>query len=223
LPASEYERLRPHLTKVSLTQKQVIWEPNVPIEAVYFPTGAVASILALTDEGMAVEIGTIGNEGLVGLPVFLGATSTPGRAIIQVAGDAVNLSAEIFRREAARDSHLRRLVHVYTQLFMTEISQSTACNRIHTTEQRLARWLLVIQDRVGQQSYPMTQEFMAQMLGVRRATVTEAAGALQAANLIRYNRGIMSILDREGMEQACCGCYWIVRKEFEQLLGIPAG
>jgi CRP-like cAMP-binding protein len=223
LPAPEYDRLEPHLESSSLEQRAVLWEPNTPIDAVYFPIDAVASILAVTNEGMAVEIGTVGNEGLVGLPVFLGATSSPGRAIIQIAGDVYRLDAQIFRREAARESHLRRLIHVYTQLFMTQVAQSTACNRIHTTEQRLARWLLVVADRVGQESYPLTQEFMAQMLGVRRATVTEAAGALQAAKLIRYSRGVMTILDRAALEQASCGCYWIVRNEFEQLLGRSMG
>lgn len=223
LPGPEFERLRPHLESASLAQRAVLWEPNAPIDAVYFPIDAVASILAVTEEGMAVEIGTVGNEGVVGLPVFLGATSSPARAIVQIAGDAYRLDVDVFRREAARSSELRRLIQVYTQLFMTQISQSTACNRIHTTEQRLARWLLVIADRVGQESYPLTQEFMAQMLGVRRATVTEAAGALQDADLIRYTRGVMNILDRSALEQAACGCYWIVRNEFEKLLGAPMG
>jgi len=222
LPPKDYARLRSDLATVPMKLKQSLWEPNQPIEAVYFPIDAVASILALTD-GHTVEVGTIGNEGFVGLPVFLGATTSPGRAMVQVAGEGQRLDVAVFRGEAHRDGPLRQLLERYTQAFMTQVSQSTACNRAHSVEQRLARWLLIVRDRVERNEFPLTHEFLGQMLGVRRATVSETAAALQRAKLISYHRGVITIRNRAGLERSACECYGIVRKEFELLLGIQSG
>ena len=222
LPPEDYARLRSELTTVPMKLKQSLWEPNRPIAAVYFPIDAVASILALTD-GRTVEVGTIGNEGLVGLPVFLGATSSPGRAMVQVAGQAERLDSGVFRREAHREGRLRQLLERYTQAFMIQVSQSTACNRVHSVEQRLARWLLIVRDRVNRNEFPLTHEFLGQMLGVRRATVSETAAALQRLKLISYHRGVITIRNERGLERAACECYGIVRQEFERLLGTRSG
>jgi CRP-like cAMP-binding protein len=223
LPAEEFERMRPHLTPVTLELKQPFWEPDQPIEHVHFPIDLVASVLALTEEGSSVEVGTIGNEGLVGLPVFLGAPSSPGRSVTQIAGRADRIDAGTFRREARREGALRDLLQRYTLAFMTQVSQSTACNRAHRAQQRLARWILVLRDRTQSVEFPMTQEFMAQMLGVRRATVSEIAGQLQAEELISYRRGMIRLTDQPGLERRSCECYRIVRREFERLLGVPMG
>ena len=222
LPPRDYARLRSELATVPLKLKQTLWEPNQSIEAVYFPNNAVASILALTD-GHSVEVGTIGNEGMVGLPVFLGATSSPGRAMIQVAGEGQRLDIAVFRREAHREGPLRQLLERYTQAFMTQVSQSTACNRAHSVEQRLARWLLIVRDRVMRNEFPLTHEFLGQMLGVRRATVSETAAGLQRLKVISYHRGVITIRSGPALERAACECYWIVRREFERLLGVPSG
>jgi len=220
LPTKEFARLRRGgLTTLTLKQKDSVWRPNQPIEAVYFPLDAVVSVLAVADGGV-VEVATIGNEGVVGLPVFLGAQSSPGLAFCQVPGRAERLGAEVFLREARRDGALQRLLQLYSQGFMVQVSQATVCNRLHSAERRLARWLLIVADRVGRQEFPLTHEFMAQMLGVRRATVTETAGALQRANLIRYRRGAITIRHRAGLEHAACECYRIVRDEFDRLLPV---
>lgn len=218
LPAKDRFRLRKHLTTVTLERKHSVWQPNQPIEAVYFPLDAVVSVLAVADGGV-VEVGTIGEEGVVGLPVFLGSRSSPGMAFCQVPGRAERLAVKVFVREARRQGPFQRLLQLYTQGFMVQVSQSTVCNRLHPAEQRLARWLLVVADRVGREQFPLTHEFMAQMLGVRRATVTETAGALQRAKLISYSRGKITVRDRRGLERAACECYRIVRDEFDRLLG----
>ena len=222
LPPQDYARLRSDLTTVPMKLKQILWEPNQPIEAVYFPIDAVASILALFDGG-SVEVGTIGNEGMVGLPVFLGATTSLGRAMVQVSGQGERLDLAVFRREAHRAGGLRQLLERYTQAFMTQVSQSTACNRAHSVEQRLARWLLIVRDRVNRNEFLLTHEFLGQMLGVRRATVSETAAALQRVKLISYYRGVITIRSGPGLERAACECYRLVRQEFERLLGTQSG
>lgn len=222
LPPNDYARLRSDLVTVPMKQKQILWEPNQPIEAVYFPVDAVASILALFDGG-SVEVGTIGNEGFVGLPVFLGATTSTGRAMVQVAGQGERLEIAVFRREAQREGPLRKLLERYTQAFVTQVSQSTACNRAHSVEQRLARWLLIVRDRVMRNEFLLTHEFLGQMLGVRRASVSDTAAVLQRAKLISYHRGVITIRNGPGLERAACECYWIVRQDFERLLGTEPG
>jgi len=221
LPEAELKRIQSDLTMVSLEVKEPLWVPNQPIEAVYFPIDVVVSVLAETDGG-TVEVGTIGNEGVVGLPVFLGANSFPGTAVAQIPGRAHRMEAGAFHR-AAQGGELRSLVQRYTLGFLTQVSQGTACNRVHSAEQRLARWLLIVRDRVGRDSFPLTQEFMGQMLGVRRATVSETANALQSHGLISYSRGTITIQDVPGLTGTACECYQIVRDEFERLLGTPMG
>jgi len=221
LPPAEFRRIRQGLTTVSLELKQSIWKPDQPIDAVYFPETMVVSILALTD-GASVEVGTVGNEGVVGLPVFLGATSFAGQAMVQIPGQAQRLDAEAFR-QASKDGQLRGLLQRYTLGFLTQVSQGTACNRTHSTEQRLARWLLTVRDRVGTERFPLTQEFMSQMLGVRRATVSETAAALQERRLIEYSRGVITLRNQKGLEKLSCECYGIIREEFQRLLGAPVG
>lgn len=223
LPSALAQQLRPMLTRIQLNRRDPVWEPDEKIDYVYFPLDCVASILALDGNGQSVEVGTVGNEGFVGLPVFLGADSSPGRSFTQVAGEAERMSSEDFRREALRDGPLREVLHRYTQAFLTQVAQGTACNRLHATDQRLARWLLSVQDRVGGKAFSLTHEFMAQMLGVRRATVTETAQALQQAGVITYQRGELTVADRAGLERLSCDCYRIVRDEFDRLLGTPAG
>jgi CRP-like cAMP-binding protein len=222
LSTAEFERLQPSLSRVQLVARDPLWEPNRPIEAVYFPLTCVTSVMAMDEQGGEVEVGTVGNEGLVGLPVFLGAVSSPGRAFTQIAGEAEQMPVDEFQR-ATRDGALRHLINLYTQGFVTQVSQSVACNRLHNPQQRLARWLLSCRDRVGEDVFPLKQEFMAQMLGVRRATVSDAASALQDAGLIAYSRGTIHIRDRRALEDEACDCYKIVRNEFDRLLGRPFG
>ena len=221
--AAEFQLLRPHLTTVELHSKEVLWEANRPIEAVYFSHNAVVSVVAMAAGDIAVEVGSIGCEGMVGLPVFFGAVSSVSQAIVQIAGTADRMDAAVLAKEVTRHASLRRILNLYAQGYVTQISQSTACNRLHSAEQRLARWLLICRDRIGRDELAMTHETMALMLGVRRATVTETAGLLQRRGMIRYRRGLVSVLDRAGLEATACECYDIVRNEFERLLGVRVG
>jgi CRP-like cAMP-binding protein len=223
IPASEFRELKAHLTTVDLRAKDRLAEPNRAIEAVYFPLDAVLSMAAVDRDEEAVEVGSVGCEGMTGLAVLLGAEQSTSRVVVQVGGQAERMDAAVLQREASSNEHFRRLLHLYVQAFMTQIAQSTACNRLHEAEQRLARWLLICRDRVGRDEMPITQETMAVMLGVRRATVTEAASSLQREGLIRYRRGVVAIVDRPGLEAATCECYGIVREEFDRLLGVRVG
>jgi len=223
IPASEFRELKAHLTTVDLRAKDRLAEPNRAIEAVYFPLDAVLSMAAVDRDEEAVEVGSVGCEGMTGLAVLLGAEQSTSRVVVQVGGQAERMDAAVLQREAGRNDHFRRLLHLYVHAFMTQIAQSTACNRLHGAEQRLARWLLICRDRVGRDEMPITQQTMAVMLGVRRATVTEAASALQREGLIRYRRGVVAIVDRPGLEAATCECYGIVREEFDRLLGVRVG
>jgi CRP-like cAMP-binding protein len=219
LPAADRQRLQERMELVELDLKEPIYERGKPIEYVYFPLTAVISLLAVMDDGQAVEVATMGNEGMAGLPVFLGATTSPDRAFAQVAGRALRMPAGEFRELANGAGVIQALLQRYTQAFFVQLAQGAACNRLHSMDQRLARWLLMTNDRVGQDQFPLTQEFMAQMLAVRRATVTEAAGRLQQAGLITYSRGIIAVLDRPGLEAASCECYRIITDEHARLLG----
>lgn len=223
LPPSEFLVLQPHLTTVRLEAKTRLAEPNRPIEAGYFPLDAVISVSAVDNDDDAVEVASVGCEGMAGLPVFFGAVASTSRIVVQIGGEAERMEAHVLQHEASRNEAFRRLLHLYAQGFMTQIAQSTACNRLHPAEERLARWLLICRDRVGRDDIPITHETMAGMLGVRRATVTEAAGSLQRRGLIRYRRGLVSIVDRERLEAASCECYGIVREEFDRLLGVRVG
>ena len=221
LPPAEYARIRPHLSTVQLEQKHQVALPNQPIEAVYFPIDSVTSVLAVTSDGGRIEIATIGNEGVAGLPLYLGAESSPSHAFVQVAGTAERMTAETFRREAGPGTALGQLLQRYTQGFLNQVSQATVCNQRHSAGHRLARWLLSVQDRVRREEFELTHEFMGQMLGVRRETVSDVASALQKAGLISYRRGKVRVLNRPGLERAACECYRLVRDEFERLLQAP--
>jgi CRP-like cAMP-binding protein len=177
------------------------------------------SLVILMRDGQAVEAGTVGNEGMVGLPVFLGAETSPHRAFSQIPGEALRMRAKDFMEELERDGPLRRRLGLYNQALMNQMAYSVACNRLHSVEERMCRWLLMCNDRVGADQFPLTQEFLAQMLGVRRPSVTVVAGVLQKAGLIAYARGRVVILDRPRLEAASCECYQVVREEFDRLLG----
>ncbi|HEV3049960.1 MAG TPA: Crp/Fnr family transcriptional regulator [Longimicrobium sp.] len=218
LPPDELARLRERMELLPLPLRQLVFEPNRVMEHVYFPEDAVISILGLMEDGSAVETATVGNEGMVGVPVFLGAMQMAGQGFAQVPGSAWRLPAGALREEVRRGGALSRLLGRYTQALFTLVAQSSACNRKHTVAQRCARWLLMTHDRVAGDSFELTQLFLSQMLGVRRATVTEAAGELQARGLIEYTRGRMTILDRAGLEAASCPCYGIIRAEFARML-----
>lgn len=221
LPVEEYARLEPHLERVHLEVRDLLFDVHARIEHVYFPEDGVCSIIGLMADGSAVETATVGNEGMVGLPVFHGTDRTSAQAFCQVPGHALRLSADIFATEVRRSQAFTLILHRYSQALFTLVGQSSACNRLHLMRQRCARWLLHTHDRVGASvdSFPLTHQFISQMLGVRRATVTEAMGQLQEANAIRYANGVIEIVDRSRLEAQACECYAVVRSEFDRLLG----
>lgn len=218
LSPEEYKRLVPNLDFVSLSFKQIIYAPHQPIEHVYFPNSGIISLVNLTEDGDTVEAATVGNEGMVGIPVLLGADQMIGQAVVQIPGDAIRMRTDVFNREVTPGSTLHNLLLRYTLALINLISQSVACNRRHSVEERCCRWLLLCHDRVQSNQLPLTQELLSQMLGVRRPSVSVVAAILQRAGLIRYSRGRITILDRPGLEAVSCECYWIVKEEFERLL-----
>lgn len=217
LPKKEQDRLRGHLEPVALAFEEILYEPEQPIRQVYFLTSGVISLLLVLADGSVVEVGQVGNEGMVGLPVFLGVPTSHTRAFVQIPGLALRMKVQVFRREVAEGGPLASLLLRYTQALLRHSERLTACNTWHTIEQRLCRWLLVTHDRVQADQLEITQEFLSQMLGAHRQSVTLAASALQRANLIRYSRGTLRILDRSGLEAASCECYRAIQKEFEGL------
>ena len=219
LTRSEYERLTPHLQPVNLWFGEVLCRPDEPITHVYFPNRGTVSIVSVFEDGGNVEVGMVGNEGMFGVCVFLGSISTPLQAVVQMPGDGLRMRAEVLRQEFEKGEQLQDLLLRYTQAFIMQIAQNAACNRAHKMEGRLARWLLMCQDRSHSKELALTHEFIATMLGTRRASITEAACQLQHAGLIRYRRGRITVVDREGLEVASCECYPIVRKEFIRLVG----
>lgn len=221
LPAEEYARIIGEFEPVELSVRQVIWKPDAPIRAVYFPRSCVCSLLTpLTDE-MAVEAATVGKEGLAGTPVVLGVPSSSALAVAQVAGEALRVDAQQVREWMREEGALSSLLLRYAQAMIDQTSQSVACNRRHEMEERCARWLLMTHDRVGSDVFMLTHEFLASMLGVRRASVTVAAGMLQKAGIIRYSRGRITVLDRAALEAASCECYRLVRDRYEKTVGVP--
>ena len=214
----EWRSLLPKMEHVKLSLKDVLYTPDDPIPYVYFPYSGVISMLTIMADGSAVEIATVGNEGMVGIPVFLGAGAMPGQAFSQVPGEGMRMKSFLFREHIESGGQLHGLMHRYTQGLLNQIAQSAACNRLHSIEERCSRWLLMTHDRVGADRFPLTQEFLAQMLGVRRATVNMAARMLQQAGLIRYSRGTITILDRAGLEETSCECYMVIKTEFDRLL-----
>ena len=218
LPASEGERLFPHLEPVPLPLGEALYESGGRLNHVYFPTTAIVSLLYVMENGASAEIAVVGNEGIVGIALFMGGETMPNRAVVQSAGHGYRLKGHILTQEFDRSGTLQHLLLRYTLALLTQMAQTAVCNRHHSVDQQLCRWLLLSLDRLPVNELRMTQELIANMLGVRREGVTEAAGKLQSAGLIRYNRGHITVLDRPGLEARVCECYEVVRKEFSRLL-----
>jgi CRP-like cAMP-binding protein len=216
LPGPELDWLRPQLQLIDAQMRDQVDEPDKPITDVYFPISAVYSMVGRTD-GHQVEVATIGREGMVGVPVFLGRSTSPHATFCQIPGRAAHMPAGQLRPALAHGGELHDLLHRFTQATMVQIAQNVVCNSTHNLAQRAARWLLTTHDRVDRDEFTLTQEFLSQMLGARRPTVSETAGKLQAQGLINYSRGRMAITDRPGLEQAACPCYAVVRAEFDAL------
>jgi CRP-like cAMP-binding protein len=219
LPWAEYLRLLPHLQQVPLTYRQSLYAGHTSIPYVWFIERGVVSVFRITQEGTLIEISMIGNEGLLGLPVFLGTGGMLSQALVQIPVAGLRMPATVFRREVQVGSPLHDLLHCYTQAYINHVVQVMVCNHLHSIAQRCVRWLLLTHDRVDSDQFPLTQQFLAQMLGVRRASVGTVASKLQKAGLIRYSRGVISILDRPGLEAAACECYRIIEAEYDRLLG----
>lgn len=218
LPKDEYKRLLPKLKTVNLVFGEVLYEPGDVIKHVYFPNDSIISLISELSETSWLEVGMVGNEGMAGLAVFMGVGTSSTRALVQGSGTAMRMSSAIARTEANRVGSLHRLLHRYSHSLLTQVSQSSACNRFHLVDARLARWLLMTRDRLGAEEFPLTQEFLSSMLGVRREGVSKAAGALQAGKLIRYSRGMITILNRRGLEAKSCQCYAIIKAETDAYL-----
>ncbi len=215
----EYASIAPHLEEVEVPSGRCLFDVGEVLTHAYFPRTGVVSMVMLTDEGRkAVEIVNVGKEGMVGLPAVLATGSLPARAFGQIAGRAMRISAAALRREYARGTALNVMQHRYCQALFTHAARGAVCNALHSIEERCARWILTTQDRLERDELPLTQEFLAQMLAVRRASVTVAAGALQRADLIRYRRGKVTVLDRAGLEASVCDCYGIVRDEYARVI-----
>lgn len=218
LPKDEYQRLLPKLEPFPLVFGEVIYEPGDLIRDVYFPTSGIISLLAAVEDRATLEVGIVGREGIVGLPVFMGVKTSGNRAVVQGAGAAMKMKANDFRNECENGGSFPRLLRRYTHSRLTQIAQSAACNRFHPIDARLARWLLMTRDRMGTDEFRLTQEFLSNMLGVRREGVNKAAGALQQKDLISYTRGNLLILDRAGLNAIACHCYGIIKKEYDAFL-----
>jgi len=218
LPVEEYERLLPHLERFSFSLGEVVYESGGQLDYVYFPTTAIVSLLYIMENGATAEMGLAGNEGVVGIALFMGGNTMPNRAVVQSAGGAVRMKAKALQDEFAKGGQFQRLLLRYTQALITQISQTAVCNRLHSVEQQLCRWLLLSHDRVKADELIMTQELIADMLGVRREGVTVAAGRLQDLGAINYARGHIKILDRAKLEATVCECYRVVKDEFDRLL-----
>jgi CRP-like cAMP-binding protein len=218
LPGNDYERLAPHLELIPMRLGDVLYESGDKLRYVYFPTTTIISLLYVMEDGASAEIAVVGNEGLLGISLFMGGETTPSRAVVQSAGHAVRLKAEMLKNEFGRFGPTMHLLLRYTQALITQMAQTAVCNRHHSVDQQLCRWLLLSLDRLAANELSMTQELIANMLGVRREGVTEAAGKLQDAGLIKYSRGKISVLDRPGLEARSCECYQVVKTEFDRLL-----
>ena len=219
LPNSEQQRLLPKLEPVALAFRAVLVRALAPLDYAYFPNHGVISIVSHMQDGTGIEVATIGREGMVGTTVMLGVNAIPAQAIVQVPGEALRMSAATLRAEVVRDCPLRQLLLLYQAAYLAQVSQGVACNGLHPVRQRCCRWLLMTHDRVHDDDFPMTHEFLAEMLGVRRSSVTEVLRPLQNKRLIRYSRGRITILDRSGLEAAACECYHSVKDEFARVFG----
>ena len=220
LPSDEWTRIAPHLELVDMTLGLVLYESGGTLSHVYFPLSAIVSLLYVMANGASAEIAVVGNEGLVGISLFMGGESTPSRALVQSAGHAVRLSARLVKDEFNRSGPVMHLLLRYTQALITQMAQTAVCNRHHSLDQQLCRWLLLSLDRLGSNELVMTQELISNMLGVRREGVTEAALKLQNSGLIRYARGHITVLDRPALEKRTCECYAVVKNEYDRLLPV---
>jgi len=218
LPDAEWQRWLPHLERVEMPLGQVLYESGSTLSHVYFPTTAIVSLLYVMENGASAEIAVVGNEGIVGISLFMGGDSTSSRAVVQSAGLGLRLKAQIMKEDFNRAGPVLHLLLRYTQALITQMAQTAVCNRHHSLDQQLCRWLLLSLDRLQGNELLMTQELIANMLGVRREGVTEGALKLQNAGLIRYARGHISVLDRDGLEKRTCECYEVVKKEYDRLL-----
>jgi CRP-like cAMP-binding protein len=217
LPAGDFARLEPHLELVALPLGWAVYESGAVQGYVYFPTSAIVSLLYLLENGASAEIAVVGNDGVVGIALFMGGETTPSRAVVQSAGEGYRLAARVLKQEFDRGGALQHMLLRYTQALITQMAQTAVCNRHHSVDQQLCRWLLLSLDRLASNELVMTQELIANMLGVRREGVTVAAGSLQAAGVIRYSRGRITVLDRPKLEARACECYEVVRRETERL------
>ncbi len=220
LPAADFSRWEPHLEPTDLSLGNVLYESGSVMPYVYFPTTAIVSLLYVMENGASAEIAIVGNEGMVGVSLFMGGGSTPGHSVVQSAGEGFRLSSEFLKAEFARSSVVLHLLLRYTQALITQMSQTAVCNRHHSVDQQLCRWLLMSLDRLNALEIVMTQQLIANMLGVRREGVTETALALQRDGIIRYSRGRIQVLDRPALERRSCECYEVVRKEYARLLPV---
>jgi len=218
LPDAEWKRWLPQLEPVDMPLGQVLYESGSRLAHVYFPTTSIVSLLYVMEDGASAEIAVVGNEGIVGISLFMGGESTPSRALVQSAGKGLRLRADVMLQEFNRAGPVLHLLLRYTQALITQMAQTAVCNRHHSVDQQLCRWLLLSLDRLDTNDLVMTQELIANMLGVRREGVTEAAGHLQHAGLIHYRRGHITVIDRAGLEQRTCECYAVVKKEYDRLL-----
>jgi len=219
LPADEFSRLKPNLEPVSLSLGEVIYESGEQLEHIYFPTTAIISLLYIMENGSTAEIGMAGNDGLVGIALYMGGSTTPSRAVVQSAGNAFKMRSRALNEEFSLGGVFQKILLRYTQSLMTQISQTAVCNRLHSVEQQLCRWLLINHDLLRSNKLIMTHDLIANMLGVRREGVSIAAGHLQERGLIKYVRGTITMLDRDALEQAACECYRVVKDEYDRLLG----
>ncbi|MFY9327670.1 MAG: Crp/Fnr family transcriptional regulator [Georgfuchsia sp.] len=218
LPAAEFERLAAHLEPVPLPLGEILYEPGGKLQHAYFPTTAIVSLHYVMESGASAETAGVGNEGVVGIALFMGGDTTPSSAVVQTAGHAYRLAGRLLKQEFNRAGLMQQLMLRYTQALITQMSQTAACNRHHSVEQQLCRWLLLTLDRLHSNELVMTQELVASMLGVRREGITEAAGNLQRAGCISYRRGHIAVLNRSGLETRACECYAVVKKELSRLL-----
>lgn len=213
LPKKDYQALVPHIEEIPLVFEEILYRPNGLISDIYFPNSGIVSLLAADNERSSLEVGLVGREGVVGLGVFMGVSSSLNRAVVQGAGSAMKMKATAFRKASNHGGPLQRILQRYTHSVLTQITQSAVCNQFHSVDARLARWLLMTHDRIGADEFQITQEFLSNMLGVRREGVSRAAGHLQKRGLIRYGRGHLNVLDRAGLEATSCGCYEIIKNE----------
>jgi CRP-like cAMP-binding protein len=218
LPAAECERVYPLLELVQMPLGKVLYESGSRLDHVYFPANAIVSLLYVMADGASAEIAVVGNDGMVGVALFMGGETTPSRAVVQSAGVAFRLAGKALKEEFRRGGRMQNLLLRYTQALLTQMAQTAVCNRHHSVDQQLCRWLLLSLDRLASNELKMTQELISNMLGVRREGVTEAAGKLQAAGIIRYSRGHIVVLDRPALEAQACECYAVVRQECERLM-----